>query len=141
MVHVDLICVGRLKEPYLAAAVSEYEKRLAPFARLTIRELPEGHPVVDTLPAAAYVVALCIEGRMCDSPAFAGRLAELQVSGRSSLCFVIGGSDGLPEAVKQRAEWRLSLSPMTFPHHVARVLLLEQLYRAFQINSGGKYHK
>ncbi len=141
MIHVTLLCVGRLKEPYLLSAVAEYEKRLTAFCRLKIKELPEGNPVVDSLPDGDYLVALCIEGQTCDSPSFSARLAELPLSGRSSVCFVIGGSDGLPDAVKQKAHWKLSFSPMTFPHHLARVMLLEQLYRAFQIQSGGKYHK
>ena len=123
------------------AAAAEYQKRLTPYAKLTVRELPEGHPVADALPASALTVALCIEGEMCSSEALAARLAAWRVDGRSSLCFVVGGSDGLPEAVRSRADWRLSLSPMTFPHHMARVILLEQLYRAVMINMGGKYHK
>jgi len=141
MTHIHLVCVGRLKEPYLVSAAAEYQKRLLPYAKLTVSELPEGHPVTGALPRNAFTVALCIEGELCASETLAAKLAGWQQSGRSSLCFVIGGSDGLPEAVKERADWRLSLSPMTFPHHLARVLLLEQLYRAFQIGAGGKYHK
>ena len=125
----------------MTAAAAEYQKRLTPYVKLTVRELPEGHPVTDALPPGALTVALCVEGELCSSEALAAQLAAWQLSGRSSLCFVIGGSDGLPEEVKARAGRRLSLSPMTFPHHLARVLLLEQLYRAIQINAGGKYHK
>ena len=141
MTHIHLLCVGRMKEPYLVAAAAEYQKRLTPYVRLTVRELPEGHAVADVLPSGVLIVALCVEGELCSSEALAAKIDVWQTAGRSSLCFVIGGSDGLPDAVKSRADWRLSLSPMTFPHHLARVLVLEQLYRACQINAGGKYHK
>ena len=129
-----------MKEPYFAAAAVEYQKRLKPYAKLIIRELPEDHAVLDILPRA-LLIALCVEGESCSSKALAARLAAWQLGGCSSFCFVVGGSDGLPDAVKQKANWRLSLSEMTFPHHLARVILLEQLYRVFMINSGGKYHK
>ncbi|MDR2670440.1 MAG: 23S rRNA (pseudouridine(1915)-N(3))-methyltransferase RlmH [Oscillospiraceae bacterium] len=141
MVHIELLCVGRLKEPYFEAACRAYEKRLTPHARLRVTQLPEGHPVADRLPAGAYTTALCIDGESVGSEALAARLQALMTAGRSSFCFLIGGSDGLPDAAVRRADWRLSLSRMTFPHHLARVLLLEQLYRAFQIMSGGSYHK
>lgn len=90
---------------------------------------------------APRVVALCVEGEAASSPELAGYLHRCALEGHSRVCFVIGGSDGLNPAVKQRAHWRLSMSPMTFPHHLARVMLLEQIYRAFTINEGGKYHK
>jgi 23S rRNA (pseudouridine1915-N3)-methyltransferase len=141
VLHIDVVCVGRLKEPYYEAACREYLKRLSAYARVVVRELPEGHGVLDALPGGAFVAALCVEGELCSSEALAARLAAWPLSGTSAVCFVIGGSEGLPEAVKQRAGWRLSLSPMTFPHHLARVMLLEQLYRGFMINGGGKYHK
>jgi len=141
MMHIELLCVGRMKEPYYTAAAAEYRKRLTAYAKLTIRELPEGHPVTDALPHGVLIVTLCVEGELCSSEALAAKLAAWQLDGRSSLCFIIGGSDGLPDEVKARADWRLSLSPMTFPHHLARVVVLEQLYRAMQINAGGKYHK
>jgi len=131
-----------MKEPYFVAAAAEYQKRLAPHVKLTVKELPEGHPVVNELPRdATLTVALCVDGQPCTSQQLAADIAAWQLSGISSVCYVIGGSDGLPGAVVQRADKRLSLSAMTFPHHLARVILLEQLYRAFQIIAGGKYHK
>ena len=141
MIHIHLLCVGRMKEPYYEAAVAEYVKRLTPYAKLSIRELPEGHPVIGQIPPSSLTAALCIEGKLCSSEDLAAQMAAWQLDGRSSFCFVIGGSDGLPDDVKKQAHWQLSLSPMTFPHHLARVILLEQLYRACQINAGGKYHK
>lgn len=133
--------MGRLKEPYFEAACREYQKRLASHARLRVTQIPEGSPVEDKLPAGAYTTALCVDGESVGSEELAARLQSLMTAGRSSFCFLIGGSDGLPDAAVRRADWRLSLSRMTFPHHLARVLLLEQLYRTFQIISGGKYHK
>lgn len=141
MIHIEIVCAGRLKEPYWAAACAEYEKRLTPCAKLHVCERPEGRPLAGHVPAGAYAVALCVEGEMMNSEAFARMLREWMTAGRSSVCFLIGGSDGLFEEDKARADRRLSLSRMTFPHHMARALLLEQLYRAFQILGGGKYHK
>jgi 23S rRNA (pseudouridine1915-N3)-methyltransferase len=141
MLHIDLLCVGRLKEPYFEEACRTYLKRLSAYARVAVRELPERHGVVSALPEGMLLAALCVEGELCSSEALAAQLTTLQASGRPSACFVVGGSEGLPEAVKRRADWRLSLSPMTFPHHLARVILLEQIYRAIMIGAGAKYHK
>ena len=93
------------------------------------------------IPQGAAVIALCVEGRLLPSEQLADYLGKLAVSGTSRLCLLIGGSCGLSERVKQRAALRLSMSPMTFPHHLARVMVLEQLYRALNIAAGGKYHK
>ena len=131
MLSVRLICVGKLGEKFWADAVKEYEKRLGAYCRLEIVELPE----------AAAVVALCVEGRTMSSEQLADYLGRLTVSGTSRVCLVIGGSCGLSERIKQRAALRLSMSPMTFPHHLARVMVLEQVYRALNIAAGGKYHK
>ena len=159
MVTVKLICVGRLKEPFYEAACAEYEKRLRPFCRLEIIELPEcrkgtdpspaevtaaldreAEAIARALPKQARLCALCVEGESTDSPGFARLLAEAAEKA-GSVCFVIGSSDGLSQKIKDRADKRLSMSKMTFPHHLARVMLLEQLYRGFQILNGGKYHK
>ena len=160
MLAVRLICVGKLGERFWAEAVREYEKRLSAYCRLEIVELPEQRLpqsasageiaqaiekeaalIEDRLPAGAAVVALCVEGKLLSSEELAGYLERLTVSGTSRLCLLIGGSHGLAERVKRRAALRLSMSAMTFPHHLARVMVLEQLYRALNIAAGGKYHK
>lgn len=160
MLRIKVICIGRLKEPYLRDACAEYQKRLSSFCRLEVEELAparvpdaassaqitaalaqEGERMLARIPSGAYVYAMCIEGKQRESARFSAELAELTVGGVSSVCFLIGGSWGLAEAVKARAQARLSMSQMTFPHQLARVMLLEQLYRAFEIGSGGKYHK
>lgn len=141
MLNVKLVCVGNLKEAYLRDAVKEYEKRLGAYCRFTTAELKED----SQLPAAvdvkkAYKIALCVEGKQHSSEEFAKMIDKCaQVSGE--LILVIGGSDGLPESVKALCDYRLSFSKMTFPHQLMRVILLEQLYRAFNINNNGKYHK
>lgn len=159
MRNINILCVGRLKEDYLRAACAEYEKRLSAFCRIRVVEVDEYR--LPALPSPARIaqgleaegkallsrcgggllVALCIEGQALSSPAFAKRLQAAAVDGVSQADFLIGGSFGLSDEVKARANLRLSMSPMTFPHQLARVLLLEQLYRACQINAGGKYHK
>ncbi len=160
MYHIQILCVGKLKEPFYQAAAAEYAKRLESSCRLKLTELPEerlpdrpspaqieaalkkeGEALLALIPKGAAVCALCVEGKPCSSEAFSQQLEQLALRGGSRLVFLIGGSFGLHEAVKARADWRLSLSPMTFPHHLARVLLLEQLYRAFQIRLGTRYHK
>lgn len=156
--QIHLITVGKLKEKWLREAYSEYEKRLQRYCRLTLTELPEARlpetPSGAEIAAAlaqegkailsackGKIIALCIEGKMRSSEEFAAILEQTAVSGGSTVSFVIGSSFGLSDEVKNRADMRFSMSPMTFTHQIARVLLLEQLYRAFQISSGGKYHK
>ncbi|MBQ8684233.1 MAG: 23S rRNA (pseudouridine(1915)-N(3))-methyltransferase RlmH [Clostridia bacterium] len=160
MLNITLLCVGKLKEAYWRDACAEYEKRLGAFCRFRLVEVAEerlpdapsaaqiaatveaeGKRLLEQLPRDCAVIPLCIEGKELDSPALAARLQKLAVEGTSHIAFVIGGSWGLSEAVKSRACLRLSMSPMTFPHQLARVMVLEQVYRAFQISSGGKYHK
>ena len=148
MLRIQLICTGRLKEPFFEAACDEYDKRLRRFCALERIELPEtgdirrdGEVMLRRIPADAWVIALCVEGKLYSSPELAELLSDCANRGRSRICVLIGGSDGLSEAVKERADVRLSMSRMTFPHHLARVMVLEQLYRAFSINEGGKYHK
>ncbi|MCI9037163.1 MAG: 23S rRNA (pseudouridine(1915)-N(3))-methyltransferase RlmH [Oscillospiraceae bacterium] len=155
MRKVTVLCVGRLKEPFYEAAAAEYVKRLGRFCKLEIVELAEqrlpenpspaevarglakeAEAIRAKLPPAATVVALCVEGRMKSSE----ELAQL-LEGSEQLACIIGGSFGLDPSIKAAAQLRLSMSPMTFPHHLARVMLLEQIYRGFQINGGGKYHK
>lgn len=160
MLNVAVLCIGKLKERYLAEACAEYQKRLAAFCKLEIIELPEcklpdnpsekqiaagllkeGELILGKIPREAFAIPLCIEGKMLASPQLADKLREIPLSGRSQLAFIIGGSFGLSEAVKARGDLKLSMSPMTFPHQLARVMLLEQVYRGFSIVSHAKYHK
>ena len=160
MQNIDLICVGKLNAKYFAEGVAEYQKRLAAFASFRIVELPEyrlpeepspaeiqkalqaeGAAIRERLPKGGAVVALCIEGKPCSSEELSRRMADFGVQGKTQITFLIGGSVGLDESLKQQADWRLSMSPMTFPHHMARIMLLEQIYRACQIAAGTKYHK
>lgn len=154
MLHIRLICVGRLGERFWEEAVQEYVKRLRAYCKLEIVELPEQTQgdtasalrreaalIVSKIPAGATVVALCIEGKQRTSEQLADWLNQSTISGMNRLCLLIGGSYGLDESLKQHATLRLSLSLMTFPHHLARVMVLEQLYRAMNLLSGGKYHK
>ena len=160
MQKVTLLCVGKLKERFYIDAAAEYAKRLQRLCRLEIVELPESRlpddpspaelrralqaeaaAIRQRLPGSGALVALCIEGKPCSSEELSRRLTELGVQGRTQLTFLIGGSVGLDESLKQQADWRLSMSPMTFPHHMVRIMLLEQIYRAYQIAGGAKYHK
>ncbi len=157
MLGVDIICVGKLKEKFFIAACEEYKKRLGAYCKLNIIELAETPASGDAeirralaaeaerinvkIPKDAYLICMCIEGRMFSSEALYEKISSLKCSGKSKLCFIIGGSNGIDESIKARAELRLSMSPMTFPHHLARVMLLEQIYRAFKIEEGSGYHK
>ena len=160
MVRITLICVGKLKERFYLAAAEEYTKRLRTLCRFELVELPEtrlgddpspaqidqalekeAELILARLPRGGAVIPLCVEGRELSSPELARAMERWAVQGGSSVTFVIGGSFGLHERVKQAADFRLSMSPMTFPHHLARVMVLEQIYRAFQIQNGSKYHK
>lgn len=148
MLRITLLCVGRMKEKYFAEALREYEKRLQRYCSLELIELQEraspikeGAELLAHIPAGAYVAALCVEGRALSSTQLASLLDEKSLSGISRLCFIVGGSEGLSDAVKDRADLRLSMSEMTFPHHLARIMLAEQIYRAFTILGGSKYHK
>lgn len=160
MQAVTIVCVGKLKEGYWRDAAVEYQKRLSAFCRLSTVEIEEerlpqnpsaaqiaagleaeGRRILSKIAADSFVVALCIEGKLQSSEELAGMLDQAAVSGKSDVIFVIGGSFGLSQAVKERADRRMSMSRMTFPHQLARVVLLEQVYRGYQILSGGKYHK
>ncbi len=141
MLRVTVLCLGRLKEKHYIAACGEYLKRLTAYCQPEVVELPENGDIAARIPKGSYVIALCIEGEKTDSPGLAKRLEKCAMEGNSRVCFLIGGSEGLPEAVKRSADWKLSMSDMTFPHHLARVMLLEQIYRAFTITAGAKYHK
>lgn len=144
MMTVKIVCVGTLKEAYWRAACAEYEKRLGAFCRLKVTALPEStlSSEKDAIlkECEGYVIALCVEGKPMTSESLAEKIAAVsQIS--SKITFVIGSSCGLDEAVKQRAELRLSFSQFTFPHQMMRVILLEQIYRAFTIQRNMTYHK
>lgn len=145
MFKVHLVCVGKLKESYLREAVGEYAKRLSRFCALDIRELPERatlqEEAVDILRAAkGHVIALAVEGKACSSEEFAEKVAAVRDRGEE-LTLLIGSSYGLAPEVKSAAKELVSFSKLTFPHQLMRVILLEQLYRAFMILSGSEYHK
>lgn len=161
MLTVTVICIGKLKEEYLRMACGEYQKRLGAFCKLNLVELSEykipGNPSQAQIdkaieeegkdilshikPGNNAVIPLCIEGKQLSSEGLADKMSQLALSGKSEIYFIIGGSFGLSDEVKRAGSLKLSMSPMTFPHQLARVMLLEQIYRAFQINTNGKYHK
>lgn len=145
MIKVNIVCIGRIKEDYLRAAIAEYSKRLSRFCRLEIKEIAEGKNLKEEASAVlkclkGYCIALCIEGEEMSSPALADNIKRLCDRGEE-ITFVIGSSCGLDGSVKEQCSMRLSFSPMTFPHQLMRVILLEQVYRAFMINGGSEYHK
>lgn len=158
--NVTLICLGKLKEDYLRAACAEYAKRLGAFCRLQTVELEparlpdnpsqsqidaaledEAKRITAKIPKGAACFAMCIEGKQYPSEKFSKLLQSASVEGGANVAFIIGSSFGLSEKIKQMSKYKLSMSEMTFPHQLARVMLLEQIYRAFQIENGGKYHK
>ena len=160
MLYVKLICVGKMRERFYLDAFAEYRKRLQAYCRLELCEIgeqrlpdapsekeiaaaleKEAEEIVRAIPPDVYAVALCVEGKQMPSEGMAALLAERESSGKPKLCFIVGGSCGLAESVKRRCDRRLSMSEMTFPHHLARVMLIEQIYRGFKINEGSRYHK
>lgn len=157
---ITLITVGKIKEKFFREAVGEYEKRLSRYCRLEIRETAdektpekasevqreqilqkEGERILKLVPEDAFTVTLEVEGKKLSSEAFAGEIERLGVNGTSHIVFVIGGSLGLHDSIKTRADLAVSFSDMTFPHQLMRVILLEQIYRACRIISGEPYHK
>ncbi len=140
MLNIKIICVGTLKEAFLKEAVKEYEKRLSAYCRLTTLELKSDDALLPALNDKSYKIALCVEGKELSSPELSTLLEEGAIKGGGSITLLIGGADGLPESVKSACAYRLSFSKMTFPHRLMRVLLLEQVYRALNISSSGKYH-
>lgn len=160
MMNLELLCVGSLKERFLREGCGEYIKRLSAYCKLTVKELPEyrlktdpspkeiqkglekeGDAILSQLSGREALIPLCIEGKTLSSPAFSDYLRGLPLQGTSSAVFVIGGSYGLDERVKKKGDLLLSISPMTFPHQLTRLILLEQIYRAYSLMGGGKYHK
>ncbi|MFI3227642.1 MAG: 23S rRNA (pseudouridine(1915)-N(3))-methyltransferase RlmH [Clostridia bacterium] len=160
MLNIKIICVGKLKEKYLVDAIKEYEKRLKTMCKLEIIEVSE-HKTVDNpndtqilqcineesknickkIGDREFLIPMCIEGNQVSSEQLAQKFDDVSLQGISKITFIIGGSHGIDNDIKNRANMKLSMSKMTFPHQLARVMLLEQIYRAFSINLGTKYHK
>ena len=160
MFDITLIAMGKLKEKFYLSAAAEYEKRLKAYCNFHLLELPETRLPEDPSPAeiaaglekeadliftkipkGAWFCTLTPEGKMLSSESLAAKIADVKLSGKSSACFLIGSSFGMSPRVKAKADFKLSMSPMTFPHHLARVMVLEQIYRSEAIQAGSKYHK
>ena len=160
MLSITLICVGKLKEKFYITASEEYEKRLKGFCQFQLIELPESrlneNPsaaeitaglekeadlILTKIPKGAWFCVFTPEGQLLSSEKLAEKMQNIKLSGKSSACFLIGSSFGMAQRIKQKADFRLSMSPMTFPHHLARVMVLEQIYRSESIQAGTKYHK
>lgn len=158
--NISIITVGKLKEKYLKQGIEEYTKRLSSYSKIEIIEVPdekapevlseaemiqvkdkEGERILAKVPADAHVIALAIDGKQKSSEELADTLDKLATYGKSKVAFIIGGSLGLSSLVLQRADDKLSFSKMTFPHQLMRLILVEQVYRAFRINRGEPYHK
>lgn len=158
--NIDIICVGNIKEKYFTDAIKEYSKRLKSYVNIEIIEvgehkLPNKHSssqiiegmekeadqILSKIKDRAYVVPLCVEGKQLSSEDFADKIEKITIDGYSDICFIIGGSYGLHQKVKSKGKFRLSFSKMTFPHQLMRVVLVEQIYRAFRILKNEPYHK
>ena len=160
MLNITIIAIGKLKEQYLRDASAEYQKRLSASCKLNIVELTpeklsdnpsakeienalnnEAKKIIEKIPKGAKIYSMCIEGKQRTSEELSAEIDSLTVEGVSNIVFIIGGSFGLSDEVKKLSAYRLSMSKMTFPHQIARIMLLEQIYRAMQISIGTKYHK
>ena len=160
MLNITIIALGKLKEQYLRDASAEYQKRLSTLCKLNIVELTpeklsdnpsqkeienalnsEAKKIIEKIPKGAKVYSMCIEGKQRSSEELSAEIDNLAIEGVSNIVFIIGGSFGLSDEVKRLSHFRLSMSKMTFPHQIARIMLLEQIYRAMQISIGTKYHK
>jgi 23S rRNA (pseudouridine1915-N3)-methyltransferase len=160
MFEITLITVGKLKEKFYLSAAEEYSKRLKGYCDFRILELSEvklpdnpspaeisaglekeADAIIAKIPKGAWFCVLTPEGKLLSSEALAQKLKDVKLSGKSSACFLIGSSFGMAQRIKDMADFKLSMSPMTFPHHLARIMVLEQIYRAESIQAGSKYHK
>ena len=158
--NINIVCVGKIKEKYLKLGIDEFKKRLSKYCKLDIIELDdekapenlsdkeiniikykEGKKILSKVRANSYVIALAIDGKNISSEELADTMKNLAVRGNSNITFIIGGSLGLSDEVLSRADYKLSFSKMTFPHQLMRLILLEQVYRAYRINNGEPYHK
>ena len=160
MFEITLITMGKLKEQFYTSAAAEYEKRLKGFCQFKLIELPEARlpdnpsradidaglnkeaeQILSNIPKNCWFCVFTPEGKLLSSENFAQKLKEVKLSGKSSACFLIGSSFGISKRIKDRSDFQLSMSPMTFPHHLARIMVMEQIYRAEAIQAGSKYHK
>ena len=160
MFSITMIAMGKLKEKFYISAAAEYEKRMKGYCQFQLIELPEARlsenpspseikaalekeadEILTKIPKGAWFCTLTPEGKLLSSEALAGKIKDVKLSGKSSVCFLIGSSFGMAPRLKEMADFTLSLGPMTFPHHLARIMVLEQLYRAESIQAGSKYHK
>ena len=160
MFDITLIVMGKLKEKFYLSAAEEYQKRLKGYCSFKIVELPEhrlpedpspaeiqsgldkeAELIFQKIPKGAWLCIFTPEGRILSSEEFAGKLKEVKNMGKSSACFLIGSSFGISQKVKDKADFKLSMGKMTFPHHLARIMVLEQIYRGYSIRAGGKYDK
>ena len=160
MFNITLIAMGKLKEKFYLSAAAEYEKRMKGYCQFQLLELPEvrlpedpspaeisaglekeAELILSKIPKGAWFCTLTPEGKLLSSEALAAEISKVKLSGKSNACFLIGSSFGMAQRVKDKADFKLSMSPMTFPHHLARIMVLEQLYRAESIQAGSKYHK
>lgn len=160
MLNIKFICVGKLRERFYIDAFNEYARRLSAYCKFECAELNEtklgdkpsdreienalvreSADIEKAIPKDAYVIAMCVGAKQLKSEELAQKINSLALSGRGKICFIIGGSFGMAESVKQQADMRLGMSEMTFPHHLARVMLTEQIYRSFKIIEGSRYHK
>ena len=160
MMNVHFIVLGKLKEKYMKDFSAEYEKRLSAYCKLTVTELEpvklsdnpsqseienalnkETQMITAKIPKNSYVFSMCIEGKQMSSEELSQKLDDIALSGKSSVVFIIGSSFGLSDEIKRMSDFRFSMSKMTFPHKLARIMLTEQIYRGFSISNNGKYHK
>lgn len=160
MMNVHLIVLGKLKEKYMKDFSSEYEKRLSAYCKLMVTELEpvklsdnpsqseidnalnkETQMITSKIPKNSYVFSMCIEGKHMSSEELSQKMDDIALSGKSSVVFIIGSSFGLSDEIKRMSDFKFSMSKMTFPHKLARIMLTEQIYRAFSISNNGKYHK
>ncbi len=160
MPEITLLAMGKLKEKFYVSAAEEYVKRLGAYCRFRLLELPEvrlpdnpspaeitagldqeADVIFSKIPKGAWLCIFTPEGKELSSTEFAQKMAQVKLSGKSSLCFLIGSSYGISQKVKAAADFKLSMGPMTFPHHLARIMVLEQIYRSESIQAGSKYHK
>ena len=160
MMNVQLIVLGKLKEKYMKDFAAEYEKRLSAYCKMTIVELEpvklsdnpsqseidnalskETKMIKDKILKNSFVFSMCIEGKQMSSEEFSQKLQDIALSGKNNVTFIIGSSFGLSNEIKQISDFKFSMSKMTFPHKLARIMLTEQLYRGFSISNNGKYHK
>lgn len=160
MININFIVLGKLKEKYMKEFCAEYEKRLSGYCKLTVTELEpvklsdnpseqeiknalakETQMIKAKIPKNSFVFSMCIEGKQMSSEELSKKLEDIALSGKNNITFIIGSSFGLSDEIKQMSDYKFSMSKMTFPHKLARIMLTEQVYRALSITNNAKYHK